>query len=189
MEFSRSIVYKVEFKDMTPKSLPENLHSEVVLLDRSQDPLQPVLYQLCKDINEIKASHTIQLDKDAFSPLGLVLSIDRTRKQIILENGTTVTYMYMIVATGPRHLPPSSAAGFKTLLEALRMRQKMPNPVNNSQDKKASKSSEKNNRAFSPTTSSQPGINSIASDSFYSEELTPNRELTSQHKNLFEFQM
>ncbi|MBI5273775.1 MAG: NAD(P)/FAD-dependent oxidoreductase [Chlamydiales bacterium] len=114
-----------------------NKNVEVILVDKQNHHLfQPLLYQVAtaalspadiatplreifKDYNNINVI------------MGSVIDINKKKKQIVLGNGDTIDYDYLILAVGARHSYfghnewEDIAPGLKTLSDALKIREKI----------------------------------------------------------------
>jgi NADH:quinone reductase (non-electrogenic) len=110
---------------------------EVILIDKTNHHLfQPLLYQvataalspadIATPIREILKSNLNQTVL-----MGNVVKIDKEKKQLQLANGDIYSYDYLVVATGARHSYFNNpeweeyAPGIKTLLDALKIREKV----------------------------------------------------------------
>jgi len=121
LEFSK--VYIVEFKDINRPIESKDFYAEVVLIDRSHPAVQPLLYQLTHESlpseNKNGFRHDLlSMSRDAFREIGPVSTIDRRNKQIRLENQSTITYKYLIIANGAHQ---TITGGLHTLFDALRV--------------------------------------------------------------------
>lgn len=114
-----------------------NKDIDVVLIDRQNHHLfQPLLYQvataalspadIATPLREIfkKASNITVM-------MGEVTSIDKTHKKLILGNGDSLTYDYLILAVGAKHSYfghpewEETAPGLKTVSNAIQIREKI----------------------------------------------------------------
>lgn len=137
MDLSKVFIIGADYKD--PKKGPlwdYRLFAEVVLIDKTQPSLNPLLYQL-KD-TALPLEQQLPFLKqgflgpqDAFVHLGDVASIDKKKKQIILNNQTIVAYNYLIIASGSKSNFSHSehelefCNGLQALVDAMRMRRKI----------------------------------------------------------------
>lgn len=111
--------------------------AEVVILDRTNHHLfQPLLYQVAsaalspgdvaKPIREVFTNQ-----ENAVVIMAAVAAIDKEKGEVELANGDTVSFDYLIVATGARHSYfghpewEECAPGIKTLTDALRIRERL----------------------------------------------------------------
>lgn len=153
MELTR---INVDFKDIRPNQQIQNISADVVLVDSTTENVQPMLYILKQDkfFSEQDFEAIIQgflsFDRDAFVQAGEVASINKKNKQIILSNQNTVTYNHLIVARGTQTalLSYEFLAGVQTLVDALRVRKKLPSSLetasnNNFQTKKTKRRASK----------------------------------------------
>jgi NADH dehydrogenase FAD-containing subunit len=118
---------------------PRHIFADIILIDKTQDSVNPSLYQIRKDtINEnddylaLKRNGYFSIDRNAFMITGTVVLIDKKKKIITLSNENTVSYNHLILANGI-HPPPDGCvhdeefvAGLHALLEALRVRKNLP---------------------------------------------------------------
>jgi NADH dehydrogenase len=138
MDFQKSLIIGVEFKELRASPSSQHIFAEVVLIDKTQKSLQPILYRLKKepgsshnDLMDVKR-HLTSIQRDAFMLVGDVLSIDKKKKMIYLANNNTVSYNYLIVASGPKHSFEGSnheeefAVGLQTLADALKIQKELP---------------------------------------------------------------
>lgn len=109
----------------------------VTLIDRKNHHVfQPLLYQVATSVlspGEIAQPLRRMLHdaKNVEVLLGEVIDFDNTNKTVKLEDGSTITYDYLIVAAGARHSYfghddwETSAPGLKTLEDAVEMRRRI----------------------------------------------------------------
>lgn len=157
----------IEFKDMRPLSSIQNISANVVLLDRTVQDAEQSLYMLKQgmvfseqDFEAIKEGN-LPYDRDAFILVGQVLSVNKKLKQIILTNQNTVTYQHMIIAAGtkPSLLSYEFLAGVQTLVDALRVRKKIPSsfaPVESTKPHEKKKTLKQNENSSSTTPKVDP---------------------------------
>jgi len=135
MEFeNKAFIIGVNLRDLeNPRSAP-HIFADVVLIDKSNNVLQPLLYQLKKegshtenDLKDFRRNGYMTLDQNAFAMMGEVIKIDRKKKLIHLQNEGSVSYKHLILASGLQQTSLGSvhdeelAAGFHALTEALRV--------------------------------------------------------------------
>lgn len=139
--FKPAVIIGVNFKDLQG-SQPANqfLFAEVVLIDKTTEGLQPLLFQLKKEAvlgnNDLTTFNKdmISVQDDAFMMVGQVETIDKKKKLIRLSNGNTVSYNHLIVASGSKHnsLPADQCKefvdGLQALIDGLRLK-KIPNSM------------------------------------------------------------
>jgi NADH dehydrogenase FAD-containing subunit len=130
----------------TPLSWETRLFAEVVFMDKTNESTASLLYQL-KDnaicITELVKwkSNAISFPKESFVLIGEIASIDKKKKQIILINQNVVAYHYLVIASGSSPVVTvygdEFTAGINALIDALRMKSKIPssfaNPTSPSQ--------------------------------------------------------
>ena len=77
------------------------LAADVILIDKSQGNVPPILYQLKKEeFDQIDQFYTKSGDyffQNPFTRIGIINSIEETKKMITLDDGSTVSYNYLIV--------------------------------------------------------------------------------------------
>lgn len=121
----------------TAKSLKNASSTEILLIDKTNHHLfQPLLYEvataglspgeIATPIREIfrHQNHVAVI-------MGDVIRIDKSHREVFLENGDSFPYDYLVVATGARHSYFGNdqwekfAPGLKTLQDALKIRQQV----------------------------------------------------------------
>lgn len=136
MEFGKVFYVGADYKDFKRTSSPVNMIIDIILLDKTQNALQPMLYQLKSDSfidkNDLLAIKqnfmSLQQRDDAFFVVGEVLSVDKKNKRVYLTDQNTVTYTHLIVISGNKQTFFGSTqdaeffAGLQTLVDALRLR-------------------------------------------------------------------
>ena len=113
------------------------LHADVVLIDRTNHHLfQPLLYQVATaalspgDIawplrTMFRSQPNVHVVMDE------VVSIDRTARQVMVQNGPPIAFDILVVSPGSRHAYfghdewEMFAPGLKTMTDAVRLREKM----------------------------------------------------------------
>lgn len=136
MDFGRPSINSVSFKDFKPQSASIHIYLEIALLDKTQ-PSGMQLYEVKHNIlslnTDFSSIHTaLHLGNDAFSYIGEVISIDKWKKQATLTDKTTLTYGHLVVISGPKGSVSANqhseefSAGLQALLDALRVRCKIP---------------------------------------------------------------
>lgn len=137
MEFERVIISRVDPQEHREPVTSEHIFAEVVFLNKTHHSLQPLLYQLneehLENMDQIANSPQIMpthVEKEAFTLVGEVLSINKKKKEIYLNNQNTITYRYLIVVGSANNHPSNTltteaqfTGGIHTLIDALRMRE------------------------------------------------------------------
>lgn len=142
VDFLKPVMCGVNFKDYYKRPNSVFLNINVVLIDKTTNPLDPCLYEL----NEQNCMHS---SPQLFIRLGEVVSLDTHKKLIILSNDNLVQYKHLIIASGPRSswmepIPGKEfAAGVQILMEALKMQAQVP-----SRQKHPSKETERKSKAI-----------------------------------------
>lgn len=111
---------------------------EIIIIDRRNFHLfQPLLYQVAAAaLNPSDIAYPIRsIFRRQANVKGVLLAevvdVDTTRRVVTLDDGTALTYDYLIVATGATHSYfgrdewETAAPGLKTLEDAVRMRQRV----------------------------------------------------------------
>ena len=118
------------------KSLKKS-HLEVFLIDKKNHHLfQPLLYQVASaalspaDI-ATPLREIFSMQKNTTVMMGTVQKIKKDEKKILLENGETISYDFLVIAIGARHSYFGKneweplAPGLKTIKDALKIREKI----------------------------------------------------------------
>ena len=123
------------------------IFADIVFVDKTQDITPSILYQLEYEIeiqNEIvKRDSPLYSLYEKASLIGEIVSIDRKKKQIFLQDKRCVRYNYLVAITNKSPFSTvegkTFASGLHTLIEALRIRAKIPSsfapPIRSSQKK------------------------------------------------------
>lgn len=140
------VIVGVNAREYSSNYSSKHIFVDVVFIDKSNEILCPLLYQLKsdamrsdKDLETFRRSGYLSLSENAFAMIGEVLTIDKKKKQIQLKNQDSVTYKHLIMATGLSHTAMGSvhdqemSAGFHTLSEALRIQKNFDQSMNTSQ--------------------------------------------------------
>lgn len=131
MEFSKVYTAPGVYNRQEVAKGPQNIFVDVVLLEKSSTQ---TLYQLNAeavqkpiDYQTIKTNF-LTMRHDAFIKMGTVQTVKRKSKMVVLDDGNTVTYNYLIVVSSPHHFIADSlndhecSAALQTLIDALRTR-------------------------------------------------------------------
>ncbi|MGA8165388.1 MAG: hypothetical protein WB791_10305 [Waddliaceae bacterium] len=114
-----SNVSEAGFKDPKKVASSQHLFVDIVMIDKSHELLNPLLYQIRLVDQHAFSPHAW----NSFSLLGEVLFIDKERKCIDVANGISVTYRHLIVASGLGiHDGHGLSEGLHALFKALRVR-------------------------------------------------------------------
>jgi hypothetical protein len=128
-----ALIIGLNLRNLERPSTSQHLFTDVVLIDKSNEILHPLVYQLHSDVlsedcNGIYQEALLRLEENSFAMLGEVLFIDKTKKLITLTNNVFVSYKHLIIASGLRQAVLGSqydddlSDGFNALFEALRVR-------------------------------------------------------------------
>lgn len=126
---------RTDYKNMQPSTMKEvSVFAEIVFVTKTPQDVAPLLYQLQDDVhlcNELfyHAQLSFSID-EKISLLGEIVSIDKRNKSILLSNKVTVRYNYLITISNnepPPHVDNHSFnSGLQTLVDALKIRSKIP---------------------------------------------------------------
>lgn len=145
----------VEFKDMNSSITIQRTFAEVLLIDRTNHSSIQMCYILKNekifndaDIENFQQGH-FNLDKDDFLVVGEVVSIDKRQKFVTLQNKNSISYNHLIIASGSANtMIYEFIAGVNTLVDAIRVRKKIPSSFadvgKSTSNKKKMKSSKTN---------------------------------------------
>jgi len=104
---NRAVIIGVNLRDLETPISGNHIFVDVVFIDKSNEILHPLLYQLKseamrsdQDLEQFRRNGYVSLGNNAFAMIGEVLTIDKKKKQIHLQNNDTVTYKHLITATG-----------------------------------------------------------------------------------------
>lgn len=135
MDNIRTFFVGVGYKHHDDNPTSTHHFAEIVVITSSNQALKPLLYLLHKDASVSfdlsEAPKEIPINNDAFTMAGEVVSIDKKKKIIYLSNQHTVTYNYLILATGTEHVfintnSEEFAHGLQILIHALRIKKVSP---------------------------------------------------------------
>ncbi|MEL4375397.1 NAD(P)/FAD-dependent oxidoreductase [Brucella cytisi] len=114
-----------------------NVDVRITLIDqRNHHLFQPLLYQVATTIlatSEIAwpIRHLFKDRKEVTTLLGTVTDVDSEHRQVLLENGTEISYDMLVIATGARHAYfgndqwEALAPGLKALEDATTIRRRL----------------------------------------------------------------
>ncbi len=136
MDISKAQSISGDYRDRRSSTNWESLiFAEVVFLDKTHASAKPRLYQL-KDSAlsdsppPLINSNAFSFSGEAFVLLGEMTTIDKKKKQIQLSNKNTVSYQYLVIVSGSKPIltfqEPEFAVGLQTLVDALRVKTKIP---------------------------------------------------------------
>lgn len=133
----RVVVVGLGFAGLTLANSLKKAQLNLILIDKSNHHLfQPLLYQVATAaLSPAKITYPIREifrnQSNATVAMGEVKEIDKEEKKVILSNGETVGYDYLILAPGARHSYfgqdqwENFAPGLKTISDALLIREKI----------------------------------------------------------------
>lgn len=136
MEFNNQVfIIGVNLRDLHRLPSSQHIFVDVIVIDKSNDILNPLVYQLHSDAlsqqdnsSAFYHSNFLKLEDNAFIMIGEVLVIDKTRKMVHLTNQMSVSYKHLIIASGIKNTLHGAAqeeefsVGVHALWEALRIR-------------------------------------------------------------------
>lgn len=134
---SRVVIIGAGFGGLWAAKALANNPVEVTLIDRkNHHTFQPLLYQVATAVlspGEIASPIRRILSKSRNTEviLGEVIGVDKEKQTVELENGTNVSFDYLIVAAGARHSYfghdewETIAPGLKTVEDAVEMRRRI----------------------------------------------------------------
>ena len=196
MDFTpKASITSVSMKGLNNKIDPEHLYAEIVLLDRSNEQMRPVLYQFRND--QIHRNSFDQIEKNAFILLGDVDTINRQKKEIYLTNYRTVTYKYLVLASGLRQTSLGDihdeglSAGVLALWEALRVRNNSFPPLTSPNQYEESKKSGSLPQVVTQQHSqSAEHVQKIATPKVFGKTPeSPSSSFSSSEKRVYELQL
>ena len=192
MDLSKVYIIGAEFKDLNSTRSTQHFYAEVILIDRSLPEAKPTLYQLTPEPNlqeDLKAikQGIITLSEDAFVTVGEVKQINKATKTIILTNGNTVTYKYLILAN---RNPNTSLkqdeflSSLNTLFYALLLSKTLPTINTNLEAK------DKNSTfAYTDTVKTQKSIEKIVNTNLANDDICPSTSSHTPHQKICEIQV
>lgn len=136
MEFNnKTFIIGVNLRNMERLPSSQHVFADVVVIDKSNEFLNPLVYQLNSDALSEQDDDSafyhpglLKLQDNSFAMMGEVLSIDKSKKMVHLTNQMSVSYKHLIIASGIRHSLLGStqeeefSVGVQALWEALRIR-------------------------------------------------------------------
>lgn len=137
MSYTKVVIIGGGFGGLNAAKALKNASLDIVLLDRTNHHLfQPLLYQVATAaLSPGEIAYPIReifrQQKNTMVIMGEATSIDKENKQVILANGDTVHYDYLILAVGARHSYFGNdqwepfAPGLKTVSDALKIRERI----------------------------------------------------------------
>ena len=137
MDLSKNFTIDIDYTSRrSPVNWESRLFAHVVLIDQTHPHIPSELYQL-KDTNfslsdTVSTSNALphQLSRESFVSLGEVVSIDKKKKQILLENNSIVSYDHLVIVSGNKPILSTRddefSTGLQALIDALRVKPKIP---------------------------------------------------------------
>jgi hypothetical protein len=194
MDFTpKASITSVNMKGLDNKINPEYLHAEIVLLDRSNEQMRPLLYQFKND--HIHKDSFDSIEKNAFIIIGEVDSINKKKKEIYLTNYRTVTYKYLVAASGLRQTALGDihdeelSAGVLALWEALRVRNNSFPPLNSSTQYEQSKKSTSLPQVTQQQSEGAEHVQKVATPKAFGKTSESSSSFSSSEKRVYELQL
>lgn len=137
MSYTRVVVIGGGFGGLNITKSLKKAPLDIILLDKTNHHLfQPLLYQVATAaLSPGEIAYPIReifrKQKNTMVIMGEATSIDKEKKQVILANGDSIHYDYLVVAAGARHSYfgndawESYAPGLKTISDALKIRERI----------------------------------------------------------------
>ncbi len=135
MAYTRVVVIGGGFGGLNTIKALNKAKLDLILVDKTNHHLfQPLLYQVATAaLSPAEIAYPIReifrKQKNTMVVMGDVSSINKENKQIVLKNGDTLGYDYLVIATGARHSYFGNdqweplAPGLKTISDALKIRE------------------------------------------------------------------
>lgn len=142
----------VQFKEMQSSKKTQRSFAEIILIDRTCPNKTQLCYILKNDrvfsdheVENFKQGH-YSINKDDFLLVGEAISIDKHQKYVLLKDENSLSYNHLILASGSQHeLTYEFIDGVHALVDAIRVRKKIPSsfpqPPKASSSKRKMKSS------------------------------------------------
>lgn len=137
MTYTRLVIIGGGFGGLNVAKTLGNAKMDILLIDKKNHHLfQPLLYQVASaalspaDI-AMPLREILRANRNTTVLMGDVVDIDKEKRLVILGNGDTFGYDYLVIATGARHSYFGNdqwepmAPGLKTLLDALQIRERL----------------------------------------------------------------
>jgi NADH dehydrogenase len=135
MGYSRVVVIGGGFGGLNTIKALKKAKLDIILIDRANHHLfQPLLYQVATAaLSPAEIAYPLRAvfrkQKNTMVVMGEVTFIDKNKKVVMLGNGDTIQYDYLVIATGARHSYFGNdqwepfAPGLKTISDALKIRE------------------------------------------------------------------
>lgn len=127
----QQFIIDLHLRDFQNPASSQHFFVNVVLIDKSNDILPPVLYLLHSDVLgegneslELFRPQLVSFQDYGFALIGEVLMVDKVQKLVYLTNQMSLSYRHLIVVSGLSATAQDEdlSEGVKALLEALRVR-------------------------------------------------------------------
>lgn len=137
MAYTKVVIIGGGFGGLNAAKALKKAKLDVLVIDKTNHHLfQPLLYEVATAAlspGEIATPlrEVLRHQSNTSVVMGEVVSIDKAIKQVILSNGTAISYDYLILATGARHSYFGNdswekfAPGLKTISDALKVREQI----------------------------------------------------------------
>lgn len=137
MGYARVVIIGSGFAGLNAAKSLKKAKLDIILVDKSNHHLfQPLLYQVATAaLSPGEIAYPIReifrKQQNTMVVMGEVISIDKEKRRIELDNGDSIGYDYLIIASGARHSYFNKseweefAPGLKTISDALKIREKI----------------------------------------------------------------
>jgi len=127
MDLSKAVSINADYRTKTSINWETILFAEVVFIDKTHPSAPPIVYQLKSSLladspPPLVKSTAFSLSSDNFVLLGELGAIDKKKKQILLSSKNTVSYSYLVIASGSKPVYTEFASGLQSLIEALKVK-------------------------------------------------------------------
>ena len=188
---------QVEFKDVHRNAHSIRQSVDIMIVDRTKPCNNQKCYILKNDAklsdNDFESfkNGSYDFDKNDFFCIGDVLSINKHMKYIVLENKNTISYVHLIIAFGSHYslLNYEFQAGVNTLVDAIRIRKKIPSAfaiISRDELKSSSQNKVKSSKKAQPLKQTDQ-IDSIQQKKIM-KNITSSSRLLDSSKRLYEVQ-
>lgn len=187
MELSK---IEINFKDLPQTDQKQTFIVNFALIDKTNQDSSPNVYIL-KNENKLREEDFqlikngfISIDHDSFIFIGLVESMDKKAKKIVLSNQNILFYQHLIIASGTKQamLGYEFLAGVQTLIDALKVNKKFPNTFAEDIVKPRSNKTKKTKKTLQKDSSKDLTSLKLSKES-------PHTSLSDTSKRLYEIQI
>lgn len=132
MDLSKAFTISTDYKDRrVSPDWEAHSFSEIVFIDKEHPVATPLLYQLKDPTASLENLFwNASAPSDIFFLVGEVTSIDRKSKKVLLANRNSISYRYLVMASGSKPMfsirEIEFAAGLQALFDAVKVKPKIP---------------------------------------------------------------